>query len=76
MVDMKKRVTAAVIALSIAADLSEMHCCECCTSLLEDHLDELKSRIDAYIDYLAEVICGIREHLPSTLSFGDQPILT
>lgn len=85
MVDMKKRITAAVIALSIAAsisvgsvgaaDLSEMHCCKSYTSLLENHFDWLKSRVDSYIDYLVEVICGGREHMPSTMSFGDQPIL-
>ena len=82
---MKKRLIAAIIDVSIAAsirvgrvgaaDRSEMRCCKSYSSVLEEHFDWLKSRFDSYIDYLLEAIYGGKDHTPSPMSFGDQPIL-
>lgn len=85
MVKMKKRVLAAVVSLSIlasvsvgsvsAADLSEMRACKSYSSMIENHFNWLKSRVDAYIDYLIDIICNGGANIPSTMSFGDESIL-
>ncbi len=85
MVKMKKRILAAVISLSIvasvsvgsvsAADLSEMRACKSYSSMLENHFNWLKSRVDSYIDYLVEMIVNAGANVPSTMSFGDESIL-
>ena len=82
---MKKRILAAVISLSIvasvsvesvsAADLSEMRACKSYSSMLENHFNWLKSRVDSYIDYLVEMIVNAGANVPSTMSFGDESIL-
>ena len=82
---MKKRILAAVISLSIvasvsvgsvsAADLSKMRACKSYSSMLENHFNWLKSRVDSYIDYLVEMIVNAGANVPSTMSFGDESIL-